>query len=640
MMKRPLATVGMCFLLSLAALSFLPANSTKFVIIPLFAAAIYLLVTRRVMEFKVQYRVILCTFLAAAVCFAACEMRQNAVAARYGGQEWDAVVRVTNCTKYDDSYYSRADVLSLGGEATHGLDVTFYSDAPYEIGGDYALRLRLADASRASIGTTVTVRASVLMGGKIGDSWRSYVHRFGEAVRRNIRRYLGGAEGELICSMLTGDRSALPASVDVALKRSGMSHILAISGLHVSLMLAMVAGLFGRMKHKAAARFTAITMLGLLLLVLYDARPSVVRAVVMNWTVLCAAVIGRESDSVTSLGAAALLILLQNPRSAGDLSFILSFASCFALCVVAPYVTARIEQKRGKPLRGIFRALISSVTVTVVTFPVLVLYGLPVSLVAPFANLVLLSLVTPMLALGIVIGLLGAIGWLEVLFRIAAFGAGVCAKIVVAGAKLFGGFTFSVIQLSDDFVRIWLIGVGIVAAILFLRRKKARARTALVGLCVTLALVAGIASKAVFAGGKGRVYQYENTAVVCVSRGETAIILREKLNEADMEYLRYWCDTRFLPAADYVILLSDDVRVVTFGDAQVSVNGGGSVDIRLNGAQFEAVFGNGWTLDIVNTQGESIRDFAHSLFFVQEERYATRVIYVAADGSYKAVRET
>lgn len=145
-------------------------------------------------------------------------------------------------------------------------------------------------------------------------------------------------------AMLTGDRRGLSEAVREDLSAAGASHIVAVSGLHVAMLLGVLVLVVGSRGRLAA-------LLGLPLLTLFvlmtGASPSVVRAALMLGLLLLAPLFGEENDPPTSLAFAGLLILLANPRAVANISFQLSFAAVAGLLLVTPPL---LEAFRAAPL--------------------------------------------------------------------------------------------------------------------------------------------------------------------------------------------------------------------------------------------------------------------------------------------------
>ena len=135
-------------------------------------------------------------------------------------------------------------------------------------------------------------------------------------------------------AILLGIRDGLPDSLTEDFRRSGASHLLAISGLHVGILLALTvsagAALFGRRRRLyLLAPFAAVWGYALL----SGASPSATRAAVMGTAYLLALVVGRPRSLVPALALAAALMAAAQPRVLSDVSFQLSFAAMMGIAL-------------------------------------------------------------------------------------------------------------------------------------------------------------------------------------------------------------------------------------------------------------------------------------------------------------------
>ena len=151
-------------------------------------------------------------------------------------------------------------------------------------------------------------------------------HRLGKA----IDRLFPGDVAGFYKAILTGDRTGLDQASRDRLTGAGASHVIAVSGLHVSLLLGILMAVLGR------GRLSSV--LGILLLAFFalmtGASPSVVRAAFTLSVLLLAPLVGEENDPPTALAAAALALLAWNPWTAANVSFQLSFGAVAGLLLV------------------------------------------------------------------------------------------------------------------------------------------------------------------------------------------------------------------------------------------------------------------------------------------------------------------
>jgi len=171
------------------------------------------------------------------------------------------------------------------------------------------------------------------------------IERLRRAITKRILAAVDGETGGVVAALITGERRAVPEEILEALRRSGLAHLLSISGLHVGLAaitvfsglrlaLAGMPGLAVRFPIKKAAAFGAILAAFGYALIAGATLPTQ-RAFIMLCFALFAVIIDRRGLSVRSVAWAAFLVLLVTPESLLGASFQMSFAAVLAL--VAAY---------------------------------------------------------------------------------------------------------------------------------------------------------------------------------------------------------------------------------------------------------------------------------------------------------------
>ncbi|MGM9642111.1 MAG: ComEC/Rec2 family competence protein [Eubacteriales bacterium] len=179
-----------------------------------------------------------------------------------------------------------------------------------------------------------------------------------------LRHEIGGEEGRLAAAMLLGDRSALSLQTRRDFARSGLSHYLAVSGLHVSIIICIVAFLLMHLRIKKIYINLLLAVFALLYLLLLGFPVSAVRSVVMLALVFMAYSMGDNADPLNSLGIAAALIVLISPTSVFDAGFILSFAATAGIVCFMPILNSALNKlfrKTEKQKRPKLKAVLKSV---------------------------------------------------------------------------------------------------------------------------------------------------------------------------------------------------------------------------------------------------------------------------------------
>ena len=219
-------------------------------------------------------------------------------------------------------------------------------------------------------------------------------------VKEKCRQILTAAAGEdapLFCAMVLGDKQDLEPEMRMRYQLAGIVHILAISGLHISIL---GMGLYNLLKKAGLGIWPAgiFSQYG----IMTGGSVSTMRAVTMFLIAMGARITGRIYDMMTALSVTAMMILLESPAYLLDSGFLLSFGCVLGIGVAAEKICALAgaEKKWTK-------ALVSSMALQLVTLPVMLKFFGEVSLAGFFLNLLVLPSVGFVLIGGMAALLLG-----------------------------------------------------------------------------------------------------------------------------------------------------------------------------------------------------------------------------------------
>ena len=352
------------------------------------------------------------------------------------------------------------------------------------------------------------------------DSLSFRLRALSSSLSERLCEFLGDEEGGFAAGILLGARERIGDAVRRDFRYLGISHTLAVSGLHLSIL----AGGLLLLLRFLRLRPTVVTVLVCLFLLFYigltGGSPSVVRAAVMFGLTLCLSHSSRFSDPPTNLAIAALLILLLSPASISDPSFLLSVAATAGLLIFGVPMTTALSRKIGRRKRRSTRLLfylLSSLFMTyaaiLFTLPFLFLYYGEIAPIALFSNLLFLPLTEVALFLS-VLALLGSFTPLGSLF-------GTLTRHFLSFflrlASLLARFTSDPISLRYPFVPGVLLFGAVLLLLLLCFRKKKLSSFLYVGLAVVLAF-----------GGCCYSYHYSRKdidTVVCVTLGNNDYLL-------------------------------------------------------------------------------------------------------------------
>ena len=208
-----------------------------------------------------------------------------------------------------------------------------------------------------------------------------------------------GASGEFAKALMLGDTEGLDFITRWDLSTSGIRHMVAVSGLHMSILCLMISFLF------LGNRWLSV-LVGIPIMVLFGAvtgfSPSVLRAVIMMSFLMLARLVYRRYDPVTELSAAVLFMLLLDPMTITSVSFQLSVAS--VLGIFFHYRDLDLWLLKKFPVHRDFRdrirnwlcsSLAVSISSLVFVTPLLAFHFGSISLIAPLTNLLTVFLVPP-----------------------------------------------------------------------------------------------------------------------------------------------------------------------------------------------------------------------------------------------------
>ena len=138
----------------------------------------------------------------------------------------------------------------------------------------------------------------------------------------------------LIKTLLTGDKSSLDEETRSAFSKTGIVHILAVSGLHVGFILLILTTVFGFFRLPSMIQVLLVIAGLILFAALAEGRPSVCRAALMASLYLTASLFGRRTNALNILGFAALVLLIYQPESLFDTGFLLSFSAVLSILIL------------------------------------------------------------------------------------------------------------------------------------------------------------------------------------------------------------------------------------------------------------------------------------------------------------------
>lgn len=276
--------------------------------------------------------------------------------------------------------------------------------------------------------------------------------RLAHATVETIDTVFPDASAAFLKALLLGDRSGFSDQVESDLGEAGLYHITAVSGMHFGFLFLMLAFLVG---HHRPRRLAAIAVPVLLLyMLMVGCSASVVRACVMLLFVLAGPLLGRESDSLTSLSAALLLLLLQNPYAVGGVGLQLSFASMFGLLVLAPSIYRLLPSGKHPIWRAVRSSLAASLGTCACTAPLSAIYFNYLPLVGPLANILAIPAASFTFLSGGSVTILGFLS--PAVARVVAMLPSLGAWYILKIARLLSQIPFHAVYFTNPLLPYWM----------------------------------------------------------------------------------------------------------------------------------------------------------------------------------------
>lgn len=380
----------------------------------------------------------------------------------------------------------------------------------------------------------------------------SFLRDLNEKLSDKLEKQLSLASGSFYSATILGNKAALEDDVRESFNRLGISHLLAVSGMHLSVLCAFLAAALRKIFKNRVVLVAVQAAFVLFYMAFSGLSPSVTRAGIMLILSYLASLIGRDTDPLTNISVAVLLMVFFNPFLAAHAGFQLSVSATVGVQVAAPALAQKLLAVLKNPtgfVRSFIRALSVSFSAYLCTLPILSLHFSQSSVWTLPANLLFPLLFTPVFLIGAVYMFFAPIPVLGTLLApIARFVSAVFLKLVSVCAALAGPQT----QLSGPAVTLvlWTV-LGVFLYSLFFAKEGKRLGAFVLAVlfccgsvCTEAVLDSGAVSCYSAAFGKNLLFieTYGNRSIVVghfssVAQMQQARLVLEEQNITDIDLL-------------------------------------------------------------------------------------------------------
>ena len=572
-MKRYAAQIGLTSFSVLAAAFYLPDFVTRILLISAAAASLIFLLVPKIRKTIFLPLIALTVAVSCGVNLAYTAMAVNPVIDRFCGEK-----KQIEATLTDESYrqYSKycypLRVDSVDGE-TAGTKLLLKTGKPLDMEPFDTVSFTAdiepvsKNADRAK-GYYIAVNAVALdYSVEAGENHPLYAHVIGirQAMRDALDDFLPQAEANLCKAVLIGDKAALDQTVKEDFRYSGASYLIVVSGMHFSIICLSLYFLFRRLFRRRFWYITfPVTYLIIFLYMLINGfQPSVMRSGVMMLILVTGQLIRRQTDSLTSLGIAAICMpFIFSPYGCGDICMILSFTATFSIIMWHPPLYRKLCLKRvGKnPLtRRLIKGVNGGLSLICVSLSANILVlPLSVFIFNGFSTVFLLSalLLYPLILLTLIFApavcifyYLGPLRYLALLFSWPLYAVTWLALFLV---RAISSIPFAYIHIRSFWIYLW-VGITLLTGLIAWAFRKSLRLYQPVILLSAILFLTGITVNTV-------VQLHTDVLNICAGEKGAAVYLNR---HGHVYLLRFDCDS----ASAYKMLyrLTDDYGGADFG---------------------------------------------------------------------------
>lgn len=223
-----------------------------------------------------------------------------------------------------------------------------------------------------------------------------------------INRLLPEPQASLLGGMLFGIHSQMPKDFYQALVKTGTLHIIALSGMNISILIAIFSKIFFSLGRRTGSLLTVLGIIGFVFFV--GPSPSVVRAAIMGSLTMISIYSGRQRAALLSLFLAAMIMLIFNLRLIFDIGFQLSFLATLGIILLAANRSQELIKEKSflkKAKWGIGENFKTTLAAQIFTLPVIFYNFHRVSLISPLVNVLVGWVISPITGGGMITAVLG-----------------------------------------------------------------------------------------------------------------------------------------------------------------------------------------------------------------------------------------
>ncbi len=235
----------------------------------------------------------------------------------------------------------------------------------------------------------------------------TFAEQIKQHIKENLADGLTNENVEIAYSALFGEKELLSDSQYNAYKLSGVAHLLAVSGLHVVIIVGVLYKILDLLRIKNWPRIIIVSIILILYMYICNFAVSIIRATIMSIVMLLAPMFFREYDTLSSIAFSGIIIYFINPLSAFDPGFLMSFACVIGIALLNKPIRSALAHLK-MPNWLLDSLSISSATMTSLIF-IMAHFFNTLNIISLLANIILIPIFTFAFTIVFVVSILSLI---------------------------------------------------------------------------------------------------------------------------------------------------------------------------------------------------------------------------------------
>lgn len=503
-MKRPLALIGITYLISLTFLNLVPDSFIKYSVY-VFAVLFFISLIFK----KLRKSWVLPT------CFATCFI--------------STIIQTANISKVNE-------IQKLNGEK-HIVSGKIY-DVPYKSGNlyEYTVQIQSIDKTEVKpffvdlktnsaidgdIYSEFTEKIkfepifpnlkmyyyskNIFILGKLSENqnhkttdtydkdWRYHILKLRQKIISIPKEFLNPDICSVINAVLIGEKTDMPENIKKDFQKIGVYHLLATSGMHVAIISQFIFYIFKKLKIKEKNSALLSSLVMVVFMAVVGFTPSVTRACIMAIIYFLGICISKKPDPLNSLGTATLIICAVNPFASCDVSLWLSFLATLGIILcyspIKNYISAKIKPPKSASLDYVISTLSVTLCAFIFTIPIAILQFKKISLLSLISNLIFIPGINIIINLSAIINTLKIVSVPNFALEPIVMVCGHITNSLIKTSELLASIPYACISLNYQEAYVWLLFTMILIALTIIIKPTKKAFTVASLISVNAALI-------------------------------------------------------------------------------------------------------------------------------------------------------